>query len=43
MTHNTTSVSAQPSAEVMAMIERLIAFPTVSRDSNLGLIEWTRD
>ena len=33
----------QPSAELMAMIERLIAFPTVSRDSNLGLIEWTRD
>ncbi len=32
-----------PSAEVLAMIERLIAFPTVSRDSNLGLIEWTRD
>lgn len=32
-----------PSADVMAMIERLIAFPTVSRDSNLGLIEWTRD
>ena len=43
MTQNTTSVSAQPSAEVMAMSERLIAFPTVSRDSNLGLIEWTRD
>ncbi len=35
--------SPQPSADVMAMIERLIAFPTVSRDSNLGLIEWTRD
>lgn len=34
---------AGPSAEVLAMIERLIAFPTVSRDSNLGLIEWTRD
>ena len=33
----------QPSVELMAMIERLIAFPTVSRDSNLGLIEWTRD
>ncbi|SFA92184.1 acetylornithine deacetylase [Collimonas sp. OK607] len=32
-----------PSAEVLAMIERLIAFQTVSRDSNLGLIEWTRD
>ena len=25
------------------MVERLIAFETVSRDSNLGLIEWTRD
>ena len=25
------------------MIERLIAFKTVSRDSNLGLIEWVRD
>lgn len=37
------STAATPSADVMAMIERLIAFPTVSRDSNLGLIEWTRD
>lgn len=33
----------QPSAASRAMIERLIAFQTVSRDSNLGLIEWTRD
>jgi acetylornithine deacetylase len=33
----------QPSAELMAMIERLVGFPTVSRDSNLGLIEWVRD
>ena len=32
-----------PSAESRAMIERLIAFNTVSRDSNLGLIEWVRD
>jgi acetylornithine deacetylase len=32
-----------PNATVIAMIERLIAFPTVSRDSNLGLIEWVRD
>jgi acetylornithine deacetylase len=42
---NSTSSTAllQPSADVIAMIERLIAFPTVSRDSNLGLIEWTRD
>lgn len=35
--------AARPSPEVIAMIERLVAFPTVSRDSNLGLIEWTRD
>src|ERR1700727_2592405 len=32
-----------PSAASRAMIERLIAFNTVSRDSNLGLIEWGRD
>jgi acetylornithine deacetylase len=32
-----------PSAAARAMIERLIAFNTVSRDSNLGLIEWVRD
>jgi len=42
-------VSAQPespsapSRESLAMIDRLIAFPTVSRDSNLGLIEFARD
>ena len=41
--NNTPSIERQPSAELMAMIDRLIAFPTVSRDSNLGLIEWTRD
>ncbi|MQR01937.1 acetylornithine deacetylase [Glaciimonas soli] len=33
----------RPSADVLTMIESLIAFPTVSRDSNLGLIEWIRD
>jgi acetylornithine deacetylase len=32
-----------PSAASRAMIEHLIAFKTVSRDSNLGLIEWVRD
>lgn len=42
-TPHTSNSHKQPSAELMAMIERLIAFPTVSRDSNLGLIEWTRD
>ena len=29
--------------ETLALIERLIGFDTTSRDSNLGLIEWTRD
>src|SRR6202047_23225 len=32
-----------PSAASRTMIERLIGFKTVSRDSNLGLIEWARD
>jgi len=32
-----------PSAASRSMIERLIAFNTVSRDSNLGLIEFARD
>jgi acetylornithine deacetylase len=32
-----------PSKASRAMIERLIGFNTVSRDSNLGLIEWSRD
>jgi acetylornithine deacetylase len=31
------------SAKSREMIDRLIAFNTVSRDSNLGLIEWARD
>src|ERR1700723_2536346 len=35
--------SSQPSAASRLMIERLIGFKTVSRDSNLGLIEWVRD
>lgn len=36
-------LSTTPSAAALAMIDRLIAFPTVSRDSNLGLIEFARD
>src|SRR5271169_2571742 len=32
-----------PSPASRAMIEHLIGFNTVSRDSNLGLIEWVRD
>ena len=35
--------SAVLSPGARAMIERLIGFNTVSRDSNLGLIEWVRD
>jgi acetylornithine deacetylase len=32
-----------PSPAALEMIDRLISFPTVSRDSNLGLIEFVRD
>jgi len=32
-----------PSPEARALIDELIGFRTVSRDSNLGLIEWARD
>ena len=35
--------SGLPSEASRAMIERLINFNTVSRDSNLGLIECVRD
>jgi len=35
--------AAAPSAAALEMIDRLIAIPTVSRDSNLGLIELARD
>lgn len=34
---------AAPSQAALDMIDRLIGFPTVSRDSNLGLIEFVRD
>jgi acetylornithine deacetylase len=39
----TVAKPARVSPAARAMIERLIAFKTVSRDSNLGLIEWVRD
>src|SRR5258708_21829057 len=35
--------AAAPSAAARAMIERLVALKTVSRDSNMDLIEWVRD
>ena len=34
---------ALPSQAVVTILETLIGFATVSRDSNLGLIEWVRD
>lgn len=37
------ATDAAPSPETLAMVERLIAFDTTSRDSNLGLIETVRD
>jgi len=37
------SLTAAPSAAALEMIDRLIAVPTVSRDSNLGVIEIARD
>lgn len=37
------STSPPIKPETFALIERLIGFDTTSRDSNLGLIEWTRD
>lgn len=37
------TATATPSGEALQMIDRLIGFPTVSRDSNLGLIEYARD
>jgi len=40
---NAVPEAAVPSAAARSMVERLIAFNTVSRDSNLGLIEWVRD
>jgi acetylornithine deacetylase len=40
---DTAAHSAAPSTAARAMVERLLAFQTVSRDSNLGLIEWVRD
>ena len=34
---------ASPDAKTIELIETLIGFDTVSRNSNLGLIEWVRD
>lgn len=43
MPADTNAAAAQPSDEVLQRIRTLVAFDTVSRNSNLGLIEWVRD
>lgn len=35
--------AASPSASALELVQRLVAFETVSHQSNLGLIEWCRD
>lgn len=37
------SADRRPSAQTIDILRTLIAFPTVSRDSNLDLIHWVRD
>jgi acetylornithine deacetylase len=43
MTDAEMTQQAAPSAETLELIRALIAFPTVSRDSNLELIDWVRE
>ncbi|MFL9926802.1 acetylornithine deacetylase [Herbaspirillum lusitanum] len=43
MNAGATSFRNAPSADTLLMLSRLIGFNTVSRESNLGLIEWARD
>src|SRR3989338_8896803 len=38
-----TNASPSPSNETIEFIRRLLGFDTVSRNSNLGMIEWMRD
>jgi acetylornithine deacetylase len=42
--HDLSQAAVRPEDLIgLDMIRRLVAFPTVSRDSNLALIEWVRD
>jgi acetylornithine deacetylase len=38
-----TDAASSPSSETVEFIRRLLGFDTVSRNSNLGMIEWMRD
>lgn len=39
----TSAVPASPNPVILELVEQLVGFPTVSSQSNLGLIEWVRD
>lgn len=43
MTTDISRNDARPSGKTIEILEKLISFPTVSRDSNLDLIYWIRD
>ena len=43
MENSQSIIPARPSADTQLMLSKLIGFNTVSRNSNLGLIEWVRD
>ncbi|MEI2416891.1 acetylornithine deacetylase [Orrella sp. JC864] len=43
MTVQAAGPAARPSEATLEAVRTLVGFPTVSRDSNLGLIEWVRD
>jgi acetylornithine deacetylase/succinyl-diaminopimelate desuccinylase-like protein len=36
-------MSARPSPEIIAILEKLVAFDTTSKNSNLPLIDWVYD
>jgi len=40
---STASTQSTPSARTLEILRTLVGFDTVSRNSNLGLIEWVRD
>lgn len=43
MSNHAPSQGSEPSKEALAIIRQLVAFDTVSRNSNLPLIDWVRD
>jgi acetylornithine deacetylase len=43
MSTHLNTAAVEPTAETIALLKTLIGFNTISRESNLGLIEWVRD